>query len=49
MIEVLRTSRELLRRLSFYFFDTLYLLLAVYFSPMVISYHDFLVLFASTS
>jgi hypothetical protein len=32
-----------------FFFNTSYLWAAAYGSPLVISYHDFLVLFASTS
>jgi hypothetical protein len=31
------------------FFNTLYLRIAAFVSPLVISYHDFLVLFASSS
>jgi hypothetical protein len=46
MIEVLRTVRGLWRRLSLYFSNTLYLWTAAFVSPLVISYHHFLILFA---
>jgi len=46
MTEVLRTVRGLWSRLSL-FFNTLYLWTVVF--SLVVSYHDFLVLFAPTS
>jgi hypothetical protein len=48
MTEVLRTVRGLWSRLSL-FFNTLYLWTVVFFFSLVVSYHDFLVLFAPTS
>jgi hypothetical protein len=38
-----------LKEIKSLFFNTLYLWTAVFVSPLVISYHDFLVLFAPTS
>jgi hypothetical protein len=45
MIEVLRTARGLWRRLSLYFSTHCILGTAAFVSLLVISYHDFLVLF----
>jgi hypothetical protein len=49
MIQALRTLRELWRRLKSLFFNTLYPWTSAFVSLLVISYHNFLVLFAPTS
>jgi hypothetical protein len=49
MIEVLRTARGLWRRFKSLFFNTLYLWTTSFVFALVISFHKFLVLFASTS
>jgi hypothetical protein len=48
MIEVFRTVKGLWRILSFYF-SIPCLVTTAFVSPLVISYHDFLVLFAPIS
>jgi len=41
--------RKTLEKIKFLFFNTLYLWTSAFVSPLIISYHDFLVHFASTN